>query len=118
MGCAIALEVLKIMKRDHILNKVNEDGKYLHQELMKALGHHKNVGEIRHIGLINAIELVEDPATKKASRLKRESAGMSSVKPWPKASSSVRWVTSSTSTRRSTSPEKTLTKRRTLQGSR
>ena len=66
MGCAIALEVLKIMKRDHILDKVNEDGKYLHEELMKALGHHKNVGEIRHIGLINAIELVEDPATKKA----------------------------------------------------
>ena len=66
MGCAIAFEVLKIMKRDHILDKVNEDGKYLHEELMKALGHHKNVGEIRHIGLINAIELVEDPATKKA----------------------------------------------------
>lgn len=54
------------MKRDHILEKVNEDGKYLHEELMKALGHHKNVGEIRHIGLINAIELVEDPKTKKA----------------------------------------------------
>lgn len=54
------------MKRDHILDKVDEDGKYLHEELMKALGHHKNIGEIRHIGLINAIELVEDPATKKA----------------------------------------------------
>lgn len=66
MGCAIALSVLKIMKRDHILEKVNENGKYLHEELMKALGHHKNVGEIRHIGLINAIELVEDPETKKA----------------------------------------------------
>lgn len=66
MGCAIALTVLKIMKRDHILEKVNEDGKYLHEELMKALGHHKNVGEIRHIGLINAIELVEDRSTKKA----------------------------------------------------
>lgn len=54
------------MKRDHILTKVNENGKYLHEKLMHALGSHKNVGEIRHIGLIHAIELVEDPKTKKA----------------------------------------------------
>ena len=44
MGCAIALTVLKIMKRDHILTKVNENGKYLHEKLMQALGSHKNVG--------------------------------------------------------------------------
>ncbi|MFR6110451.1 MAG: hypothetical protein ACLUIQ_02855 [Dialister invisus] len=37
MGCAIALTVLKIMKRDHILEKVNENGIYLHDKLMKAL---------------------------------------------------------------------------------
>lgn len=66
MACSIALTVLKIIKRDHILERVNENGKYLHNELMKTLGHHKNVGEIRHIGLINAIELVADPGTKKA----------------------------------------------------
>ena len=35
MGCAIALTVLKIMKRDHILTKVNENGKYLHEKLMQ-----------------------------------------------------------------------------------
>lgn len=28
------------------------------------MGNHPNVGEIRHIGLINAIELVKDPKTK------------------------------------------------------
>ena len=66
MGCAIALTVLKIMKRDHILEKVNENGIYLHDKLMKALGNHRHVGEIRHIGLINAIELVESKETKKA----------------------------------------------------
>ena len=33
---------------------------------MKALGNHPHVGEIRHIGLINAIELVEDRKTKKS----------------------------------------------------
>lgn len=64
MGCVIALKVLEIMKRDHILEKVNENGKYLHEKLMEALGDHPNVGEIRHIGLINAIELVADKKTK------------------------------------------------------
>lgn len=54
------------MKRDHILEKVNENGIYLHDRLMKALGNHRHVGEIRHIGLINAIELVENKETKKA----------------------------------------------------
>lgn len=66
LGCAAALAVLRILKRDHILEKAADMGKYIHAELMKALGDHPNVGEIRHIGLINAIELVEDRETKKA----------------------------------------------------
>lgn len=66
LGCVIALTVLRIMKRDHILEKVNEDGKYLHELLMRELGNHPNVGEIRHIGLINAIELVKDRKTKES----------------------------------------------------
>ncbi len=65
MACAVALAVLKIMKRDNILETVRENGAYLHEKLQNALGNHRNVGEIRHIGLINAIELVEDPKTKK-----------------------------------------------------
>ena len=65
LGCVIALTVLRIMKRDHLLERVNVLGKELHEELMKALGNHPHVGEIRHIGLINTIELVEDRKTKK-----------------------------------------------------
>ena len=66
LGCAAALAVLRIMKRDHILEKAQKMGIYIHAELMKALGNHPHVGEIRHIGLINALELVEDRKTKKA----------------------------------------------------
>lgn len=66
MGCAAALAVLRIMKRDRILEKAAEMGEYLHAELVRALGDHPNVGEIRHIGLINAIELVKDRETKEA----------------------------------------------------
>lgn len=66
LGCAAALAVLRILKRDHILEKAADMGVYLHEELMKALGDHPHIGEIRHIGLINAMEIVEDRKTKKA----------------------------------------------------
>ena len=66
LGCAAALAVLHILKRDHILEKAADMGVYLHQELEKALGSHPHIGEIRHIGLINAMEIVEDRQTKKA----------------------------------------------------
>ena len=60
-----ALAVLYIMKRDDILKKAAEKSIYLHEKLDAALGSHHNVGEIRHIGLINAIELVEDKESKR-----------------------------------------------------
>ena len=66
LGCAAALAVLRILKRDHILEKAADMGVYLHEALMKALGDHPHIGEIRHIGLINAMEIVEDRKTKKA----------------------------------------------------
>lgn len=64
IGCATALAVQKIMKEQHILETAAENAKWLTAELSKAFAHHPNVGEIRHIGLIHAIELVKDPETK------------------------------------------------------
>lgn len=54
------------MERDDILKKAAEKSIYLHEKLDAALGSHGHVGEIRHIGLINAIELVEDKRSKRA----------------------------------------------------
>ena len=65
LGCRAALAVLDILKEDKILEHANKTALYLHNALLDALGKHKNVGEIRHIGLINAIELCEDTKTKK-----------------------------------------------------
>ena len=65
LACRAALAVLYIMKRDDILKKAAEKSIYLHEKLDAALGSHHNVGEIRHIGLINAIELVEDKESKR-----------------------------------------------------
>ena len=64
IGCAIALAVLDIMKNEHILEENVEKSKYFHNALMETFGQHKNIGEIRHINLINAMELVTDKEKK------------------------------------------------------
>lgn len=64
IGCATALAVLKIMKEEEILKTSAEKAKYFHAALQDAFGNHKNIGEIRHINLINAMELVTDKEKK------------------------------------------------------
>ncbi len=66
LGCSAALAVQKILREDNILAKAGSMAVYLHDALMDRLGNHQNVGEIRHLGLINAIELVKDKQTKEA----------------------------------------------------
>ncbi|OPA70622.1 adenosylmethionine--8-amino-7-oxononanoate transaminase [Campylobacter pinnipediorum subsp. caledonicus] len=60
LGCAAALGVLKVIKDENILKTAQKNAKYLNENINLALKNHKNVGEIRNIGLINAIELVLD----------------------------------------------------------
>lgn len=64
LGCAAALAVQKVLREQHILQKAGQTASWLTREMDRAFGHHPNVGEIRHIGLIHAIELVRDPETK------------------------------------------------------
>ena len=64
MGCAIALEVLKIFEEDNVLDMINKKGKMLNDILIDELEGHPLIGEIRNIGLINAIELVQDKESK------------------------------------------------------
>lgn len=64
MACALALEVLRTMQQEEILAQANALAPRAHQILCDALADHHNVGEIRQLGLINAIELVADKKTK------------------------------------------------------
>ncbi len=64
LGCAAALAVQKIFREQPILKTAGENAKWLTAEMENAFGGHKNVGEIRHIGLIHALELVKNPETK------------------------------------------------------
>ena len=65
LGCSAALAVQKILREDHILEKAAVRAEYLNNKLNEALLDHPHIGEIRHLGLINAMELVIDKNTKK-----------------------------------------------------
>jgi adenosylmethionine---8-amino-7-oxononanoate aminotransferase len=64
LGCAAALAVQKIFQEEAILEKAAIRADYLNKRLNQALKDDPNIGEIRHIGLIHALELTPDRATK------------------------------------------------------
>jgi putrescine aminotransferase len=66
VACAVALENIRILEDEKLVEQVRDDtGPYLERSLRQALADHPMVGEIRALGLIGAIELVEDPAARK-----------------------------------------------------
>jgi adenosylmethionine-8-amino-7-oxononanoate aminotransferase len=63
--CAVALKNLEIMEQERLWENAARMGTRLHQGLQAAFGKHPHVGDIRGgKGLLAAVELVEDPATK------------------------------------------------------
>jgi len=65
LACAAALEVQHIIRDENLLDKVKERGRQLELRLTERFGNHRHVGDIRGRGLFQAIELVEDRATRK-----------------------------------------------------
>ena len=63
-GPAAALEVLKIIKREKLLENVNEVGDHLKNKLLELQDKHEMIGEVRGKGLFCGVELVKDRATK------------------------------------------------------
>ncbi len=60
VACAVALANIDILKRENIVERIREDtGPYL-QSRIRELVDHPLVGEVRGVGFIGAIELVED----------------------------------------------------------
>jgi len=65
VSCAVALKNLEIMERERLWERAAAMGTRLHEGLKAALGDHQHVGDIRGgKGLLAAVELVEDRATK------------------------------------------------------
>lgn len=66
LGCAAALSVLKILKEEKTLETAQKNASYLGEKMHATFDNHRNIGEIRSIGLIHAIELVQNKKTKKS----------------------------------------------------
>ena len=64
VGCAAALAVQRVIRDEQLLARVQHSGARLTQLLRERFDDHPNVGDIRGRGLLLALELVEDRATK------------------------------------------------------
>ncbi len=64
VACAAALAVQRIVLRDGLVAASREQGQHLHRLLQEAFSAHPAVGDIRGRGLFQAIELVQDRASK------------------------------------------------------
>jgi L-2,4-diaminobutyrate transaminase len=62
---AAALANLDIIEREDLLANVREVGPYMLGALRDAVGNHPNVGEVRGVGMLAAVEVVEDKAAKR-----------------------------------------------------
>jgi len=63
LACAVAVENLKILEEDKILEN-NQPKIECFKKGLEKFKNLKNVGDIRHLGMIGAVEIVKDKATK------------------------------------------------------
>ena len=65
VGCAVALKTIEIYQRDKIMEHAAKVSPVFQSRLMK-IADHPMVGEARGVGLIGAVELVADKASKRS----------------------------------------------------
>ncbi len=66
VSCAAAMVNLDILENEKLVENSATVGAYMQERLMAVFGDHPQVGEVRGVGLIAAVEFVQDKATKKA----------------------------------------------------
>jgi lysine--8-amino-7-oxononanoate aminotransferase len=64
LGCAVALENIKLFRQDGIVEQVRRRSDYVQRQL-EEFRQLRHVGDIRQLGFMAGIELVEDKATKR-----------------------------------------------------
>ena len=64
VACRAALEVIKIIEEEHLLDRALKIGEKLKERFLKMKNKYPLIGEIRGIGAMIAIELVKDQKTK------------------------------------------------------
>ena len=74
VAAAVALENIRILREEKIIEKAHADTAPYLQKRLRELNDHPLVGEVRGVGLLGAIELVQDKATRK--RYQGKGAGL------------------------------------------
>ena len=64
VSCAAALENLKIIEEENLVDKAVEMGAYIEAEVEKLKATHPSIGDFRNTGLLGCIELVKNRGTK------------------------------------------------------
>jgi putrescine aminotransferase len=64
VAAAVALENIRILRDEQIIERVKEQTAPYLQKRLRELSDHPLVGEVRGVGLLGAIELVKDKATR------------------------------------------------------
>ena len=65
VAAAVALENIRILRDEKIVNRVHEETAPYLQKRLRELADHPLVGEVRGVGMLGAIELVQDKTTRK-----------------------------------------------------
>lgn len=63
LACATGQAVIEVMKSENLVSNAAEQGVYLRQQLEKLASKYPSIGNVRGIGLLQGVELVQDPAT-------------------------------------------------------
>jgi adenosylmethionine-8-amino-7-oxononanoate aminotransferase len=64
VACAAALANLEILLHEHLVENAAEQGEYLSTRLQQLAASHVIIGDVRGLGLLWALELVQDRASK------------------------------------------------------
>ncbi|MGH9337892.1 MAG: aspartate aminotransferase family protein, partial [Vicinamibacteria bacterium] len=64
VGCRVALANMDIIEREGLVEQAKKKGRRLLEGLKSALASHSHVGDVRGLGMMCAVEIVKDKATK------------------------------------------------------
>ena len=64
VGCAAALEVLKIYEEDNLIEHASSMGNYIDEQVELLKQEHPSIGDFRNTGLLGCIELVKNKESK------------------------------------------------------
>ncbi len=66
VGAAVVCKNFEILARENLVEQVEEKGEYLKQRLIDMAKNHKIIGDIRGMGLMIGLELVQEKETKQS----------------------------------------------------